>query len=98
MEDLARQVYAGYYGDEALRLQRGRDDVRVKVRYTADERSRVSDLEQVRIRTAGGFEVPLLSVADVTFTPGYSTITRTDGMRRVGRGERWRGHQTGQCH
>ena len=83
VEDLARQVYAGYYGDEALRLQRGRDDVRVKVRYTADERSRLSDLEQVRIRTAGGFEVPLMSVADVTFAPGYSTITRTDGMRRV---------------
>lgn len=83
VEDLARQIYAGYYGNEALRFQRGRDDVRVKVRYTADERSRLSDLEQVRIRTAGGFEVPLMSVADVTFSPGYSTITRTDGMRRV---------------
>jgi multidrug efflux pump subunit AcrB len=83
VEDLARQIYAGYYGDEALRLQRGRDDIRVKVRYTAEERSRLSDLDQVRIRTPGGFEVPLMSVADVTFAPGYSTITRTDGMRRV---------------
>jgi multidrug efflux pump subunit AcrB len=83
VEDLARQIYAGYYGDEALRLQRGRDDLRVKVRYTADERSRLSDLKQVRIRTASGLEVPLMSVADVTFAPGYSTITRTDGMRRV---------------
>jgi multidrug efflux pump subunit AcrB len=83
VEDLARQIYAGYYGDEALRLQRGRDDIRVKVRYTADERSRLSDLDQVRIRTRAGFEVPLMSVADVSFTPGYSTITRTDGMRRV---------------
>ena len=55
----------------------------MKVRYTANERSRLSDLDQVRIRTAGGLEVPLMSVADVTFTPGYSTITRTDGMRRV---------------
>ena len=83
VEDLARQVYAGYYGEEALRLQRGRDDVRVKVRYTADERSRLSDLERVRIRTNSGVEVPLFSVADVGFAPGYSTITRTDGMRRV---------------
>ena len=83
VEDLARQIYAGYYGDEALRLQRGRDDIRVKVRYTDDERSRLSDLNRVRIRTAGGVEVPLLSVAEVTFAPGYSTITRTDGMRRV---------------
>ena len=53
------------------------------MRYTAGERSRLSDLDQVRIRTAAGFEVPLMSVADVTFAPGFSTITRTDGMRRV---------------
>jgi len=63
VEDLARQIYAGYYGDEAYRMQRGRDDIRVKVRYTADERSRISDLSQVRIRTGQGFEVPLSSVA-----------------------------------
>ncbi len=83
VEDMARQIYAGYYGVEALRLQRGRDDIRVKVRYTADERRRLSDLERVRIRTSSGFEVPLLSVADVSFSSGYATITRTDGMRRV---------------
>ena len=83
VDDLARQIYAGYYGDEAVRLQRGRDDVRIKVRYTADERSRISNLERVRIRTLNGYEVPLMSVADISFAPGYSTITRTDGMRRV---------------
>lgn len=83
VNDLARQVYAGYYGDEAVRLQRGRDDIRVKVRYTADERSRMSDLERVRIRTPEGHEVPLFSVAEVSLSPGFSTITRTDGLRRV---------------
>ena len=83
VDDLARQIYAGYYGDEAVRLQRGRDDIRIKVRYTADERSRISDLERVRIRTPNGYEVPLMSVADISFAPGYSIITRTNGMRRV---------------
>ena len=83
VDDLARQIYAGYYGDEAVRLQRGRDDIRIKVRYTADERSSISDLERVRIRTRNGHEVPLISVADISFASGYSTITRTDGMRRV---------------
>jgi multidrug efflux pump subunit AcrB len=83
VNDLARQVYAGYYGDEAVRLQRGRDDIRVKVRYTAGERSRISDLEKVRIRTRDGYEVPLFSVAEASFSPGFSTITRTDGSRRV---------------
>jgi multidrug efflux pump subunit AcrB len=81
--DLARQVYAGYFGEEALRLQRGRDDIRVRVRYTADERERVSDFEKVRIRTPQGAEVPLLSVAELDFGPGYASIQRTDGMRRV---------------
>jgi len=83
VEDLARQIHAGYYGDEALRLQRGKYDVRVKVRYTKEERESASDLDNMRIRTADGRQIPLLSVADVSFSPGYSTITRTDGMRRV---------------
>jgi multidrug efflux pump subunit AcrB len=83
VEDLARQVYTGYYGTEALRLQRGRDDVRVKVRYTADERRRLADLEHVRIRTPHGLEVPLMSVADVAYAPGYAVIERVDGMRRI---------------
>jgi len=83
VEDLARQVHAGYFGQEAVRLQRGRDDVKIKVRYTEKERSRISDFKKIRIRTPQGREVPLLSVATVTFGPGYSTITRTNGMRRV---------------
>ncbi|MCI5119866.1 MAG: efflux RND transporter permease subunit, partial [Candidatus Electrothrix sp. AUS4] len=83
VEDLAGQVNAGFYGREAFRVQRGEDDIRVKVRYTLDERSRVTDFQQMRIRTSGGQEVPLLSVADMAFGPGFSTITRTDGMRRV---------------
>lgn len=83
VSDLARQVYSGFYGNEAARLQRGRNDVRVKVRYTADERSKITNLEKIRVRTRGGQELPLLSVADITFEPGYSTITRTNGIRRV---------------
>ncbi len=83
VDDLARQIHAGYYGDEAVRLQRGKDDIRIKVRYTADERSRISNIERIRIRTHNGHEVPLMSVASISFTPGYATITRTDGMRRV---------------
>ncbi len=83
VDDLARQLYAGYYGDEAVRLQRGRDDVRVKVRYTENERRRAADLQRMRIRTPQGHEVPLMSVAKLAYAPGYATITRTDGLRRV---------------
>lgn len=83
LEDLARQVYAGFYGEEALRLQRGRDDVRVKVRYTGDERKTLADLDRVRIRTPQGQEVPFFSVADVKFGRGVLNINRVDGSRRI---------------
>jgi multidrug efflux pump subunit AcrB len=83
VQDLGRQARSGYYGNEVLRLQRGRDDIRVKIRYTAEERARVSDFENIRIRTPQGAEVPLMSVADVEYGPGFSTIQRTDGVRRV---------------
>ncbi len=81
--DLANQVYAGFFGEEAVRVQRGREDVRIRVRYPEQEREDITTLEDVRIRTPQGNEVPLLSVADVTYSPGYSTINRTDGLRRV---------------
>jgi len=83
VDDLARQVYTGYFGEDAMRIQRGRDDIKVKVRYTADERTRISDFEKIRIRTRTGQEIPLTSVATIDFSPGYSTIIRTNGMRRV---------------
>ena len=83
LDDLARQVYAGFYGEEALRIQRGRDDIRVKIRYTEDERSTLADLEQVRIRTPAGHEVPLFSVANVDFAQGYANITRVDGSKTI---------------
>ena len=80
--DILRE-FACRDGAEALRLQRGRDNVKVKVRYTADERNRISGFEKIRIRTRSGHEIPLTSVADIDFSPGYSTIIRTNGMRRV---------------
>ncbi len=83
VSDLARQINAGYFGEEAIRLQRGRDDVRVRVRYPEEERKQLTDFERIRVRTPFGDEVPLLSVADVSFGPGYSTIQRTNGARRV---------------
>lgn len=81
--DLARQLRQGFYGEESLRVQRGRDEIRVKVRYPGNERQSVTDVESIRIRTAQGSEVPLLAVADVTLEQGYSTIYRNDGRRRV---------------
>jgi multidrug efflux pump subunit AcrB len=83
LDDLASQVYAGFYGSEAIRVQRGRDEVRVKVRYERDERDAMADLNQVRIRTPQGGEVPFFSVADVTFGRSIASISRVDGRRTI---------------
>ncbi len=83
VEDLALQVNAAFFGQEAFRVQRGSDDIRIKVRYTADERSHLTNFEQMRIRTKDGREIPLSTVASIDFGPGFSTITRTDGQRRI---------------
>lgn len=83
LDDLASQVYAGFYGAEAFRVQRGRDDIRVKVRYGTEERNTLADLEQVRIRTSDGFEVPFFSVANVKFGRSVANITRVDGRRNI---------------
>jgi multidrug efflux pump subunit AcrB len=80
---LGSQINSGFYGNEAQRLQRGEHDVRVKIRYTKDERSSLEDLESIRIRTPKGVEVPLGSVAVIEFEPGFSTIRRTNGKRSV---------------
>ncbi len=83
VKDLADQVYAGYFGDEALRIQRGVDEVSIRVRYTRSERQQLSSLEKIRIRTAQGNEVPISAVANLDYGPGMSTITRAEGRRRI---------------
>jgi multidrug efflux pump subunit AcrB len=83
VDGMARQIFNGYYGREAVRLQRGRDDVRIKVRYTADERSRLDDLHSLYLALPQGGWIPLHSAADIDMQPGYTTLTRTMGVRRV---------------
>ncbi len=81
--DLGQQLRQGFYGNEALRIQRGRDDIRVYVRYPVDERKSMADIDKVRIRTPSDKEVPLHSVANLKMEEGYSTIHRKDGLRRI---------------
>jgi multidrug efflux pump subunit AcrB len=83
LDDLGRQVRQAFYGEEVQRIQRGRDDVRVMLRFPEDERSSLGFLEEMRIRTREGIEVPFGAVADVKLGRGYSTIRRTDRDRVV---------------
>jgi multidrug efflux pump subunit AcrB len=83
MEDLARQTRQAFYGEEIQRIQRGRDDVKVMVRYPESERRSLANLDELRIRTRQGAEVPFWSVAQVDPGRGYADIRRTDRRRTV---------------
>ena len=83
LSDLARQVRSGFYGREVQRIQRGRDDIRVMVRYPAEERRSRGDIDAMRIRLPDGSEVPFTTVADVEEGRGYAVINRTDRRRVV---------------
>jgi len=83
LADLGRQVRQAFYGEEAQRIQRGRDDVRVMVRYPENERRSLSNLESMLIRTPKGAEVPFGQVAEVVPGRGYSTIERVNRSRAV---------------
>ena len=81
--DLASQVRQAFYGEEVQRVQRGRDDVKVMVRYPEAERRSLGSLEDMRIRTLDGTEVPFDAVADASLGRGFATIRRTDRERVV---------------
>ena len=83
LADIAETVRASYYGEEVMRLQRGRHEVKLMVRYPRDERRSMADFEEIRVRTVDGAERPILELADVNVQRGYSEINRIDQMRSI---------------
>ena len=80
-QDLARQVRSAFYGAQALRQQRRRDEMRVLVRLPLAERRSEYDIEELLIRTPAGGEIPLLEAASVERARAYTQIGRADGRR-----------------
>jgi multidrug efflux pump subunit AcrB len=83
LSDLARQVRQAFYGAEAQRVQRGKEEVKVMVRYPRSERSSIGNLERMWIRLPDGRELPFSSVAEYELSRGYNAIRRLDGQRTV---------------
>ncbi|MBT4495102.1 MAG: efflux RND transporter permease subunit, partial [Gammaproteobacteria bacterium] len=83
LADVSRQVRQAYYGEEVQRLPRENGDVRVMVKYPKDQRRNLESLNNFRIRTNDGRELPLLSVIDVELASGVQRIQRRDGERMV---------------
>ena len=82
-QEVARQVRNAFYGAEALRQQRGRNEIRVRVKFPKEQRISEFDIEQLLIRTPAGTDVPLMQVADVDRGRSYTSITRRNGRRTV---------------
>ena len=83
LDDLARQVQQAFLGQQAQRIQRGRDDVRIVVRYPTEERHSLANLKQMYIRTPLGIEVPFIDVAQITVDRSPAAIHRTDRFRTL---------------
>ncbi|NOQ51817.1 MAG: AcrB/AcrD/AcrF family protein [Desulfuromonadaceae bacterium] len=81
--DLGRQIRAAFYGAEALRLQRGRNELKVMVRYPDADRRELWNFETMRIRTPTGQEIPLTQAAEIIEGYGFSEINRTDRKRVI---------------
>ena len=83
LHDLAGQARAAFFGAEAVRVPRDREEVRVYVRLPSDERKSITDVEGYLLRTPSGAEVPVISVASLHSDMSPPAIRRKDGQRVV---------------
>ncbi|HJL34273.1 MAG TPA: efflux RND transporter permease subunit, partial [Polyangiaceae bacterium LLY-WYZ-15_(1-7)] len=81
--ELARQIRDAFFGAEAVRQQRGREEIRVYVRRPLEERTSMEHIEQLVVRTPDGGEMPLGQAAEVARGRAYTTISRVDGRRVI---------------
>jgi len=79
---IAEQVRQGFYGGQAQRLQVGRDELRVWVRYPAEDRERIGQMEQMKLKTASGI-YPLAELVDYELKRGPVNIQRFNGKREI---------------
>ena len=83
LAELAETVRAAYYGEEVMRLQRGRHEVKLMVRYPESDRRSLTDFKDVMVRTQDGTERPLTELAQIDVERGYSEINRVEQLRSV---------------
>lgn len=79
---IANQVRQGFYGGQAQRLQEGRDELRIWVRYPAEGRERIGQMETMKIKTPQG-DIPLLELVEYEMKRGPVNINRFNGRREV---------------
>ncbi|MEO0550314.1 MAG: efflux RND transporter permease subunit [Pseudomonadota bacterium] len=83
LSQVSNQIRQAYFGEEVQRLPRDGEDVRVMVRLPEEARRNLDSLDNLRIRTADGRELPITQVADFTYAPGINRILRRNRLRSV---------------
>ncbi|WP_298503690.1 efflux RND transporter permease subunit [uncultured Maribacter sp.] len=83
LRGIMSQVRAGFFGTQAQRFQRGQDEIRVWVRYDRENRSSITDLDEMRIVTPSGARVPLKEIANYVIERGDVAINRLEGRREI---------------
>ncbi|MEL7119490.1 MAG: efflux RND transporter permease subunit [Bacteroidota bacterium] len=83
LQEVVAQVRQGFFGSEVQRLQRGRDEVKVWVRYSEEDRSDITKLMDMRVRFIDGREFPLSEIADLKIERGIININHLDGKREI---------------
>jgi len=83
LRQVTRQVREAFYGNEAQRIQRGRDDIRVMVRYPLNERGNLADLDELLVRTPEGEQARFGDIATAQWGRSPSTIYHVAQERAV---------------
>lgn len=83
LQQVAQQVRGAFFGQEAQRIQRGRDEVKVMVRFPEESRQSLDSIEQLKIRNDSGIEVAISEVATLSFSRGDDVITHKNRNRVI---------------
>lgn len=83
VNDLAKQVRQAFYGDEVQRIQRGRNELKVMLRYPKEDRRNLATLDAMRVRVGGNLEMPFAQVAEVNVGKSFTAIKRVDRRRAL---------------
>ena len=80
---VATQVRQAFYGLEVQTIQRGRNELKVIIQYPENERSAISDLENMMILTPTGSTIPVRQIARLEIGEGLASIERKNRKRSI---------------
>jgi len=81
--DLARQIRQAFYGEEAQRIQREGDELRVIVRLPREKRESLQTFETLNIKAPGGTNVPFFTVANAELKRAPGQLELINGSQVI---------------